>query len=516
MSRKVNHALFDLIQSMTKSEKRYFKIHASRHTIGETNNYVLLFDFIDKQEEYDEDTIQQNFKGQAFLNRFSITKKRLYDQILASLDSFHTSSSIEAQLFKQLHSADILFKKSLYDQCKRVLLSIEKSAIKYEFQSIVIEVAKRKKKIIETEGYLNFNEKEINELLCLEVDSINELSAMNRLWGIKTNLFIKLAKSGVARTPIDVAAYNSIVQSVLLEQMDNLSEHQKFIINHIKGAYYFAINDFKKSLDQLKLNLELCKSSKILTLEPNKYISVLTNLIYIADKLGESNTAISALNELKQFSNKVDLTEDLEIKIFSSVTSIDLSLLLRKGSFVEAADLANEIVQKLERFGSKISPLRRLYLEFKLAITYMGLGEHREALKWTNSILNNSNLDQSEDLISFTQLINLLVHIELGNNEFISYCLKQTQRFLKTRNRMYNFEEVFLQFIGQLIKTNDRFDAENLWENLYHQLAQMEEDNESTAIAMDYFDFKAWAEAKLKRKEFSLVLKEHYNEKLAS
>ena len=57
MSSKVNSALFDLVKSMSKSEKRYFKLMSSRHTIGDENNYVRLFDFLDKQEEYDEDNL---------------------------------------------------------------------------------------------------------------------------------------------------------------------------------------------------------------------------------------------------------------------------------------------------------------------------------------------------------------------------------------------------------------------------------------------------------------------------
>ena len=108
MSSKVNEALFELIQSMTKSEKRYFKLLSSRHTIGNENNYILLFNAIEKQTEYSEEQLFSMFKGQAFLNRFSITKKRLYDHILSSLDAFHAANSIDAQLFKMLHSADIL------------------------------------------------------------------------------------------------------------------------------------------------------------------------------------------------------------------------------------------------------------------------------------------------------------------------------------------------------------------------------------------------------------------------
>ena len=74
MSNKVSNHLFELIKSLTKSEKRYFKLFSSRHTIGEENGYLKLFDFIDQMDSYQEDLIYMHFKGQALLNKFSITK----------------------------------------------------------------------------------------------------------------------------------------------------------------------------------------------------------------------------------------------------------------------------------------------------------------------------------------------------------------------------------------------------------------------------------------------------------
>ena len=95
MSTKVKEGLFELIKSLSKSEKRYFKLISSRHTIGDENNYVRLFDFIDKQDVYNEKQLFIEFNGEAFLHRFSITKKRLYNHVLNALYEFYSSSSID-------------------------------------------------------------------------------------------------------------------------------------------------------------------------------------------------------------------------------------------------------------------------------------------------------------------------------------------------------------------------------------------------------------------------------------
>jgi len=50
---KPSNELFDLIKSLSKSEKRFFKLQSSLQS-GD-KNYVRLFDCIDRMEEYDEE-----------------------------------------------------------------------------------------------------------------------------------------------------------------------------------------------------------------------------------------------------------------------------------------------------------------------------------------------------------------------------------------------------------------------------------------------------------------------------
>ncbi len=514
MSSKVNEALFDLINSMSKSEKRYFKLMSSRHTIGAENNYVRLFDFIDKQESYDEDDLFEAFNGEAFLNRFSITKKRLYDHILASLDSFHTNGSIEAQLFKMLHSADILFEKSLYDQSRRVLRSAEKLAVKNEKPEILLLVSKKQKRLLETSGYLEISNKNIQELFEKESESIDSIQVYNKIWTIKSKLFAHLSKKGVARSEEEIGDYKDVCIELLDENTFwTVNIETTYLYHHTLSAYYYAVGDLENSLEHLKVNLEHINTKSINPIEANKKVSVYTNAIYVSDKLGYHKQSSKYLQNLKEIARSIDSNEDLAIKLFSSISSIEFSMCLKKGDFITAQRISQSVEEKLEAYGDKIVPIRKAFLEFKLAVVSMGNGDFNDALKWVNRILNDSNLDKTEDIIGFTQLLDLLIHIELNHNKLLPYSLKSTMRFFKTRNRLYGFEKVLLQFIGKLIKCEDRFEVEIIWEELYNELGTLKDDC-FESIALEYFDFAAWAESKLKRKSFDVVIREKYNNNL--
>ncbi|MBL0342180.1 MAG: hypothetical protein IPP71_15465 [Bacteroidetes bacterium] len=74
MSKQSSDHLFRLIKSLTTAEKRYFKIFAARHTIGDKNEYVNVFDAIDKQENYNEAKLLVTFKNSTFGHSPAIAK----------------------------------------------------------------------------------------------------------------------------------------------------------------------------------------------------------------------------------------------------------------------------------------------------------------------------------------------------------------------------------------------------------------------------------------------------------
>jgi hypothetical protein len=514
MSTRVKDSIHELIQSLTKSEKRYFKLFSSRHTIGESNNYVILFDYIEKQPVYSEEELFQHFNGEAFLNKFSITKKRLYDQILAALDAFHSNSSVEAQLRTMLHSVDILYKKSLYDQCNDILRSAEKLALKNNLHIILMEIGKKKKRLLENKGYTSLDVKNINDILEQDEFYIGKEQLYNKLWSIKSKLFHQLGQKGSSRNQEDIDAFKVIMEDLTLtNKLEDFDAETAYLYHHTYSAYYFALNDFSTCLDHLLININAFENDKLhLQQHPNSYFSTLTNAIFVAEKLENHKGATQLLNQLKSWSNQLDAAtnEDLKLKLFSSINSIEINIYLRRGEYQKAENLIQPVETGIRLYQDKLTIQRRCYLEFKLAVIYIGLNDFQKALKWINEILNNKELDQKQDIYGYTMILDLLVHLELKHHDLLPYAVKNTLRFLKGRNRLFAIEKVLLQFISKLHKTKDQLDQESLWEEIYLELNNLNKD-ELDSTALEYFDFRAWAESKFKRKSFQEIIQTNYN-----
>lgn len=515
---KAKDTIHELIKSLTKSEKRYFKLLSSRHTIGEENNYILLFDFIDKLSEYDEEIIFKAFEGEAFLNKFSITKKRLYDHILSSLDAFHSTSSVDSQIFKMMHSADILYNKSLYDQCRTILRSAEKLAEKNNRFNLLLEISKKQKRLHENKGYAEITKEELTSIFERDTYLHDQSLVYDKLWNIKSQLFHLLSHKGVSRSQEDILNFKTIIDDLTKSvNQNNFYFDTHYLFHHIYSAYYYAINDFDNCLIHLQTNINYFEQN-VTTIEnhPNSYFSILTNAIFVSEKQEKHKEANLLLEKLKQLPAKIsmDNNEDLQIKLFSSVSSIEMSMLTRRGDFDRAINLIPIIERGLMNYGDKISTPRKAFLEFKIAVVYLSVNELSKSLKWINKILNDKQLDQKEDIVSFTQILDLLVHIEMNNLQLLPYALKNTQRFLKSRNRIYTFEKVFLHFVSKIIKSIDIFEMETLWEGIYHELTGLQDDS-IESVALEYFDFQSWAESKFKRIPFSQVVFDKFNHRLS-
>lgn len=509
MSNKASEHLHKLISSMTKPEKRYFKIYTSKHVIGDFSNYQKLFDAIAKQSEYDEELIMKEFRKEAFINRFSITKNRLYNTILRSLDSFHVNSSVEAQVKKQIHYIEILFRKSLYSQAGKVLSGVKKVATKHELVTSLLEISQWEKRLMEQSNYEEETDESLEQHSKSDLELLAKLSDFQTLWKSKSILFNRLYKRGKSRSAEDEQAFSEAIQLMgkKPERLASTTENT-YLYHHLQSAYYYALGKYKECYKHLAANIEHLESNpEKFEEEPGIYLSVLSNTIFVATQLGEFTSAMQWLEKLRAIPNKLseNMTEDMAIRIFSSASSLELALYLHSGDFNKGIKAIPSIEEELYKFEDNLSAVRKAQFYFNISAICFGAGNYNEALKWINQLLNNVGVDQSLDIHCFAQMYNLIIHLELGNKSLVAYALRSTQRYLETRNRVYKFETVFLDFVNSSLHKRPAVTDLQRHTELLSQLKTLKKDPHESSV-FEYFDFLAWAESKVSGDSFASVV----------
>ncbi len=497
MANKASNNLFQLIKSLSKSEKRYFKVFVKRHTSEKgKNNYEILFNYIEKQEHYCEKRLVSDLKGHALLNKLSIAKARLYDNILKALDAYYAEKSIDQKLRSELHYIEILFNKSLYVQCKKRVQSAKKQAIKYDKNLSLAQFINWERKLIEKDNYIHTSIPALEKMVNEEKELFHKLTSEAKLWEEKSILFKHINTKGRTRSNEEVNALKATIGTKLEQLLPNKEDYkQQYLYYHTKAAYCFAIHDVECSFQSLKNLISLVENHpNSFSERPNILFAELNNIIYLALQLNYSKEAQQYNTKLKALyiSLLPEASDDLKIKLKSSYFSLQLAIVKTNPTMCLHHNIKEETVQFIEINKEKINEQRLAYLYYNLAAVDFINHQYNESLKKINTILNSINIDNAQEIYGFAQLLNLLIHTKLGNNELVNYMIKSTKRFLETRNKFFQFEKTVLTFTKKIANTEDEHDKQALYKDFADELILLK-NNKFEQVAFQYLDIELWA-----------------------
>src|SRR6185436_13959667 len=456
------------------------------------------------------------FKQLTFQNRPAIAKGRLYETILLSLDAYHADSSVDVEVRKLLHFAEILFKKSLYDESHKMLAKAKRIATQHEKHPLLLDILKWEKKLVESKAYFDKSFEDMAKMLEEDHLVLEKITNYCEFWYTKSRLFILLNRQGRVRDHAELASFKNIIDSILLKGEDKaLSYETRYLYYHIYSAYYFGTGDYKSSYNNIKKHLKIVEDNSVFFKEEsNKYFATLSNMVYLCIQLRKFKEMQVYLNKLKSIPQNFaeEMTEDLEIKLFSTSLSAELTLFIQTGMFEKGLQLIPDIETGIKKYAGKLNKVRVAYFYFNIAVLYFANGNYSKALYWNNCLLNDTSLDENQDIYCFAKIFNLIIHLEMGNNELIPYTFKSTLRYLDKRKRIYRFETVFFNFINKFQKAKKNDDMEIAYTALHNDLKMLFKDTFEKKV-FEYFDFVSWAESKIHNSSFAEEVKKKLAEK---
>ena len=171
--------IFNLIQSMTKAEKRYFSQTATLHKVGEQNNYYKLFKVIDNQSIYEESIVKLAMQRQGVTQHFTALKFQLIERILESLHQFYQKSSITETIKRELHFCQILMDKNHLEMANKRLLKIKNTIETYQLPEFYPEYFKIQRQILAKAVYKNIDFEALQTLYESMTSAIKQLQNLN-------------------------------------------------------------------------------------------------------------------------------------------------------------------------------------------------------------------------------------------------------------------------------------------------------------------------------------------------
>ncbi|MGQ0828849.1 MAG: hypothetical protein ACT4ON_10690 [Bacteroidota bacterium] len=510
MSEGNSNPLFELIKSLSGPEKRYFKLFASRHIIGEANVYVSLFDIIDKQKTFDENKIfSENKKIRKA--QFHNTKKYLYDIILKSLNSFHINDSNDTRLKQMIHQVKILYEKALYAQAKKIIRKAKNIAILHELYTVHIDLIHWERAI-----YNNFSElKKIEGYLAIlsgeEKEIIEKIKLINELKSVQDSIFsISILGKGSKQTNKMQKQWEELEKIMHKKNTDELTFTMSLFLYNASVLYYRTQGDKEKNFFYNKKLVELFDNNpERYAQSVERYLSVLHNFIIACEEFDKSHIP-EILNRLKKLNDTSQVKQSvlLQAKIFQMSAMIRMELLVKKGEFKQGIALIDkEINAELEKYEKVIPVVYKWHLYYCIALVYFGEGKFNETHSWLNKLLNDPAADLKQDVATSARILNLMTHIELGNTDYLQYIFKSTSRFLSNKMELSKVEGYVLDHFKKIIHPTSSVNSKQFFIKLRKQLLPLQKNINEKSI-FTFIDIISWLESKIEKKPFAEIVKE--------
>lgn len=517
---KTNDKLFSLIKRLNQSEKRYFKRFSKLYSSSKKNNYLTLFEILDKLKTYDVKVLMKNIKKDKFSNNLSVTKDYLFKLILKSMRSYYDTDNIGNEIMSDLVDVNFLMRKSFIKESKKLLEKTKNKAILKEKYTLAIESMLR---IRNLHGYPG-NEFSFSECANIKDEQLNEI---NRLKNYCEYLELEgkyksvIIKNDNLLTNDELNFKDKYSKLPLLTDPElALSNNAKFLHYYINihklwvtmnfYEYYAYCNSIYHDLSKLVMDSE----SKTM-----EYLKYLRNLILSSQIVGDDKKADQFILKFKS------IPIDYSIKDSSTIYYCEInyykSLLFQiyfSCNFDSLKFIESEISSYLQKNEHRINIEDRLDILFITSILHFINKNYTESIRIINSFADNKDyIILRKDVILISYTIRVLSYYENNETEYLVYHLNSILKKLKVKNSLlFNKFTILIKYFKKLISEEDEI---KLKEHYYVLRNELEKDLNIELIRKRLFNIYFvinWLNSKLNNIDFSEELKNRHDEIIKS
>ena len=467
--------LFNLIHSLTKREKLYFKRFWQNHK--KEQYYMKLFDLIKNCSVYDEDSVKKKSKIPNFAN----VKNTLFNAILTSMRECHSQNSIEIQIREDITNIELLFVKNLRGAAEKLIeKNIEKAqrSGKYEY---LIELWTLKTLAFNVSYYKNTTLEKLQTPFRLIKSTLDNIKTAQFYYD-QSNLILYHVSKGLPITGIQhlTAKEISVIEKKYAHSFRVLNELYKYL------DYYF--NDIKKdpgkSFEFTLKRCELIEKNNLTELYAESYLQILYNLGLYKVGLGKYDETQQLLDKLKDHVlakknksyRKQYLYYSLALVYYTKTNQVQKGLTLIRS-------LNTETINNFQTSQKQII--------YKRAAQFCFFAKQ---YKLSNKFLNYLMECGTNDMRALAEIIKIIIRFEHQDYDFVIYSSNSLFKNLKKQKMLFPFEESLLDFfrtetkkllldhnkihfLKELKKRVEMLDKQYLTRGMYTQ-----------------FDFKGWME----------------------
>ncbi len=449
--------LFSLIHSLTKTERRYFKLNFSKTANADVGKYMQVFDCLAQMKDFDKEALIAQVPGDLCSKYYSKTKAYLIDNILDSMMQFAKGGGqFQEQLLSELAAIHFLLRKHL--------TSLAKS-----------KLAKLKKKCIESESILA-----LLEVLALEMQIQSGHWEIIRPLNVLYDHYLDLLKHDVHVYNIHYAVIElELVCSVrpnaqqlqsiqsFLEDLDQYQDQELLMdtrrrLCSTQAICYYMQNQPQRAFHVLAQFIHEYSKQPLLyrSIRSESFSRILQNAFSFAYRTGDIGFYEQAAQQLRSALESSSCGENVrfELHLIEMFHRIALT-----GDYKHLDDSVQYVQKNQDRI-QEISTVRRMDLMFNIALGYFKLGKTSQSIEWLCRLFSDPESQNFVATLRHARLLEILLHWKLQNTTLVLSRIRAFQRSLSQDTDLGTFEKAVLRFLNSVASKEkySRFEKELL------------------------------------------------------
>ncbi|MBR9922373.1 MAG: hypothetical protein GYB31_16165 [Bacteroidetes bacterium] len=498
--------LFLLIRSLSKSEKRSFRLFAGRSQDEADMLYLQLFDLMEGQKELEEGAIKKAL-GNMSASRYTNLKRHLYQQILNSLRLIQKEKKANIKIREYIDFAYILYDKGLYMQALRVLEKAKKLAARHhtDFSTItIIEI----EKMIHSRHITRTDTKSIDGLMLEATVLADTISNRVKLSNLRMILHKFYVEHGHARNESDSAKMRSYFgKDEELVDPAKLGTMERVYLSQANVWYYYILNNFERCYKHALEWVELFRKSKELQhrdvdLYLRGYHYLLTSAYNIKhfEAFGKHLAELEALRK----DNYSRFNVNTQIISFLYVHNARLNKHFLEGSFAAGLETIKSTRRRISRYRDKLDAHKIMVLQFKIAWMFLGNDMPEKASAYLDRIIRISTRSLRDDIQAYARLMNLIAHYDMENFRLLPSLVKSYNNFFEKVEQKNEFQRLALSMFRQLTNA-PILDRKEVLLRFHAKLKKLQQDPFEQRAFL-YLEILPWLEARIKGQTLSQVI----------
>jgi tetratricopeptide (TPR) repeat protein len=484
--------LHELILSLTQAEKRYFKVFAGRHVIGEENNYIHLFDRIAALEVYDEVQLLKILGNSAQARHIASEKNYLRKLILKGMRAYNDERDVNATLRNLVADLQFLKGKQQFVLFEKTWKKAWKLASLHERFSTMLDLIQERREVIKETDIPDLPA-EIDQIIADRKSTLARQQRLGDYLALYDLCYVRIRNEYRSRGPQLKALLAEVETNHLYQSIEKADSFIARIDFHSVHAFVAQLKG--NASEALQHHQALCeeweRAPHEMEDDPSGYLRSLGNLLAVAHQADQ----YAIFSQVLQKIEPIEPTNPrMKAERFHTIVHYELIYCLNTGDFDRSTALAKTIEQGLVESGDTLGVNRFLMICYNLAILHFFQGEFSQALRWLNRIINENEAESRQDIRHAARLLLMVVHIELGNNDLLNYLYRSIQRYLRKEERLFAFEEAMMEFFNAVQKLPAGKSLAELAKPLNEKLSRIKASNGGACAGLE--ESLHWARSK--------------------